>query len=146
MVEPGQTRSSGPPRRIAAGVVVLVMALMAFSLWTVIPFGWIWVGSKVSSSQAPSTGPYAITFFGIVISIIVVVWLLAWLNRLYARIVGTTELDVDRVRLVRSLSDERKPTHRWTVMEAVILLSVGAAGMAMAIWFFVAAGSPLPNQ
>ena len=31
-------------------------------------------------------------------------------------------------------------------LEAVILASVLLAGAAMAIWFFVAAGSPLPNQ
>ena len=68
------------------------MLLAAFSLWTVIPFGWIWIGSKVSSSQAPSAGPYMIVFFGIVISIILVVFILAWLNRLYERLVGTTKV------------------------------------------------------
>jgi hypothetical protein len=33
-----------------------------------------------------------------------------------------------------------------SVLEGVILASVLLAGLAMAIWFFVAAGSPLPNQ
>jgi hypothetical protein len=32
------------------------------------------------------------------------------------------------------------------VLEAVILASVLLAGAAMTIWFFIAAGSPLPNQ
>ena len=126
--------------------LVAVMLVAAFSLWTVIPFGWIWVGSKISSSQAPSMGPYAVVFFGIVVSIIIVVLVLAWLNRLYADLVGTTEIDPQRIRLVKSLSDERQPMRRWSVMEAVILASVLAAALAMLIWFFVAAGSPLPNQ
>jgi hypothetical protein len=131
---------------VVAGVLVAVMVVAAFSLWTVIPFGWIWVGSMISSSQAPSMGPYAVVFFGIVISIIAVVLLLAWLNRIYADLVGTTELDPQRIRLVRSLSDERRPMRNWSVMEAVILASVLAAGFAMLVWFFVSAGSPLPNQ
>ena len=134
-------------RRAAGLLVVLVMTAMAFSLWTVIPLGWIWIGSRVSDTQAPSTGPYAVTFFGIVISIVIVVYLLAWLNRLFARITGSHEISLERVRLYRSLSDERKPMRRsWNVMEAVILISVLAAGAAMFVWFLFAAGSPLPSQ
>jgi hypothetical protein len=122
------------------------MLVAAFSLWTVIPFGWIWLGSKVSESQDPSMGPYALVFFGIVVSIICVVLLLAWLNRIYADLVGSTDIDAHRLRLIRSLSDERQPMRNWSVMEAVILASVLAAGLAMLVWFFVAAGSPLPSQ
>ena len=81
------------------------MLLAAFSLWTVIPLGWIWVGSKLSKTQAPSAGPYMLVFFGIVVSIVVVVLVLAWLNRLYEVLIGTTEVEVERVRLWRSLSD-----------------------------------------
>jgi hypothetical protein len=91
-------------------------------------------------------GPYALVFFGIVVSIICVVLLLAWLNRIYADLVGSTDIDAHRLRLIRSLSDERQPMRNWSVMEAVILASVLAAGLAMLVWFFVAAGSPLPNQ
>jgi hypothetical protein len=133
-------------RRAAGLFIVLVMTAMAFSLWTVIPLGWIWVGSHVSDTQAPSTGPYAVTFFGIVISIVIVVYLLAWLNRLFARVTGSHEISLDRVRLYRSLSDDRRPTRRWNVMEAVILGSVLAAGLAMLVWFIFVAGSPLPSQ
>jgi hypothetical protein len=121
------------------------MLLLAFSLWTVIPLGWIWIGSKVSNTQAPSAGPYMLVFFGIVISIVVVAVLLSWLNGLFARPRGSTELHLERVRLVRSLSDERRPPRRWSVMEAVIVASLATAGIAMAVWFFWIAGSPLPN-
>jgi hypothetical protein len=144
-----EDRGPGGPRvhRKAAGLfIILLMTAMAFSLWTVIPLGWIWVGSRLSNTQAPSTGPYAVTFFGIVTSIVIVVWLLAWLNRLFARVTGSHELSLDRVRLYRSLSDERKPTRRWNVMEAVILISVLGAGATMFVWFLFVAGSPLPSQ
>ncbi len=111
-----------------------------------IPFGWIWVGSKVSNTQAPSSGPYAVVFFGIVISIIARGPLLTWLNPLYERLIGSTEIDVDRVRLWKSLSDERHTVRRWTLLEAVILSSVICAIVAMGVWFLFIAGSPLPNQ
>jgi hypothetical protein len=136
----------GGARRVAATTIAAVMLLAAFSLWTVIPFGWIWIGSKVSSSQAPSAGPYMIVFFGIVISIVIVVFILAWLNRLYETLVGTTEVHMERVMLWRSLSDERRKVRRWSVMEVVLLSSVLVAFLAMGIWFLFIAGSPLPSQ
>jgi uncharacterized membrane protein YbhN (UPF0104 family) len=122
------------------------MLAAAFSLWTVIPFGWIWVGSKVSNTQAPSSGPYAVVFFGIVISIVLVVLVLTWLNHLYERLLGSTVLDMERVRLFKSLSDDRLKRRRWTVLEAVLLSSVICAILAALFWFLFIAGSPLPNQ
>jgi hypothetical protein len=136
----------GGARRVAAATIAAVMLLAAFSLWTVIPFGWIWIGSKISSSQAPSAGPYMVVFFGIVISIIAVVFILAWLNRLYERLIGTTTVHVERVLLWRSLSDERKKVRRWSLMEVVLLSSVLVAFVAMGAWFLFIAGSPLPSQ
>jgi hypothetical protein len=132
---------------MAAAFVVAVMMLGAVSMWTVIPFGWIWIGSMLSSSQQPSGGPYMVVFLGIVCSIIAMAWVLSRLNRLYARITGSTNLPGRYLPAWRkSLSDEREGPHGMNVLEAVILASVLLAGAAMAIWFFIAAGSPIPNQ
>jgi hypothetical protein len=139
---PGTTGTS-----LAATFVVAVMMLGAVSMWTLIPFGWIWIGSKISSSQEPSGGPYMVVFFGIVCSIIVMAWVLSRLNRLYVRITGTAKLPSRYLPAWRkSLSDERGSSQGPNVLEAVILGSVLLAGAAMAVWFFVAAGSPLPSQ
>ncbi len=132
---------------MAATFVVAVMMLGAVSMWTVIPFGWIWIGSKISSSQEPSGGPYMVVFFGIVCSIILMAWVLSRLNRLYVRITGTANLPSRYLPAWRkSLSDERDSPQGPNVLETVILGSVLLAGAAMAVWFFVAAGSPLPSQ
>jgi hypothetical protein len=131
--------------RIAASWIVAAMIVLAFSLWTVIPFGWIWIGSKISTTQAPSSGPYMVVFFGIVISIVLVAVMLSWLNGIFARLMGSTEIHLERVRLVRSLSDERRPHRNWSVMEVVIVASLAGAVLAMGFWFFVLAGSPLPS-
>jgi len=131
----------------AAGVVVAMMVLGAFSMWTVIPFGWIWIGSKVSQTQQPSGGPYMVVFAGIVISICAMAWILSRLNRVYVRITGSSRLPSRYLPGWRkSLSDERSRLQGPSVLEAVILSSVLLAGVAMAIWFFIAAGSPLPTQ
>jgi len=51
---------------MAATFVIALMMLGAVAMWTVIPFGWIWIGSRLSPSQAPSGGPYTVVFVGIV--------------------------------------------------------------------------------
>jgi hypothetical protein len=131
----------------AAGIVVAVMVVGAFSMWTLIPFGWIWIGSKLSHSQQPSGGPYMIVFVGIVCSICAMAWILSRLNRVYVRITGSTQLPRRYLPAWRkSLSDERTSPHGMSVLETVILTSVILAGVAMLIWFFIAAGSPIPNQ
>src|SRR3954449_4820807 len=144
-------RRQGPAGTAAAGMaatfVIAVMVLGAVSMWTVIPYAWIWIGSMLSTTQAPSGGPYMIVFVGIVCSIVAMAWVLSRLNRLYVRITGSTKLSVRYLPAWRkSLSDEREGPHGMDVLEAVILSSVLLAGAAMAIWFFVAAGSPLPTQ
>ena len=89
-----------------------------------------------------------VVFVGIVCSIIAMAWVLSRLNRLYGRITGSTKLSSTRYLPAwkKSLSDERESPHGMSVLEGVILASVLLAGLAMAIWFFIAAGSPLPNQ
>jgi hypothetical protein len=131
----------------AAAVVVAAMVLGAVSMWTVIPFGWIWIGSKVSHTQQPSGGPYMVVFAGIVVSICAMAWILSRLNRVYVRITGSTRLPRRYLPAWRkSLSDDRSSTYGMSVLEAVILMSVLLAALAMAVWFFLIAGSPLPNQ
>ena len=132
---------------MAATFVVALMVLGAISMWTVIPFGWIWIGSMLSTTQAPSGGPYMVVFVGSVCSIIAMAWALSRLNRLYVRITGSPQLPARYLPAWRkSLSDERARPAGPNVLEAVILASVLLAGAAMAVWFFIAAGSPIPNQ
>jgi hypothetical protein len=131
----------------AAALVVTVMVVGAFSMWTAIPFAWLWIGSRLSHTQAPEGGPYMVVFFGIVTSIIAMSWVLSRLNRLYVRITGSEQLPERYLPAWRkSLSDERATPRGMNVLEAVILTSVLLAAVAMAAWFFVIAGSPLPSQ
>lgn len=139
-------RTSRAGRGIAAGLVFLAMLLAAFSLWTAIPLSWVYIGSKVSETQFPSGGPYAVVAVGIFASIMVVAWLIGRLNNLYIRITGTNRLAPIRPTWLKSMRDTAPVQSSVTVVEAVLMASVMLAGIALTLWFFFLAGSPLPDQ
>jgi hypothetical protein len=122
------------------------MLLAAFSLWTAIPLSWVYIASKVSHTQFPSGGPYAVVAVGIIAAILVVAWLLGRLNSLYIRITGTNRLAPIRPTWLKSMRDTGSAQSSVTVVEAVLMSSVMLAGLALTIWFFAAAGSPIPNR
>ncbi len=131
---------------VAALFVVAVMMLAAFSLWTIVPLGWLWIGSRISTTQDPSAGPYAVVFIGIVLSILLIAWVLSRLNRVYMRLTGGVEIGRLRSAWLKSMRDTGNPAHRTTVLEAIVVGSVILAVLAAIVWFLVLAGSPLPSQ
>jgi hypothetical protein len=135
-----------PARGAAAGVVFVAMLVAAFSLWTAIPLTWVYIGSKVSHTQFPSGFPYAVVAIGIVVSVLVVAWLIGRLNNLYVRITGTNRLTPIRPAWLKSMRDTGSMQADVTVVEAVLMGSVMLAALALTIWFFLLAGSPIPNQ
>lgn len=144
MATNARTRRAG--QGVAAGFVFLAMLLAAFSLWTAIPLSWVYIASKLSETQFPSGGPYAVVAVGIVASILVVAWLIGRLNNLYVRLTGTNRLEPIRPGWLKSMRDSGPVRSSVTVVEAVLMSSVMLAGLALTLWFFLWAGSPLPNQ
>ena len=141
-----QEKSHHAGRAFAAGLVFLAMLLAAFSLWTAIPLSWVYIGSKVSETQFPSGGPYAVVAVGIVVSILLVAWLIGRLNNLYIRITGTNRLAPMRPTWLKSMRDTSPVTNSVTVVEAVLMASVMLAALAQPRWSGFLAGSPLPDQ
>jgi hypothetical protein len=133
-------------RSLAAGLVFLAMLVAAFALWTVIPLTWVYIASKVSHTQFPSGGPYAVVAVGILVSILVDAWLIGRLNTLYVRLTGTNRLHPIRPTWLRSMRDSGPAYNSVTVVEAVMMASVLLAALALTVWFFLLAGSPIPNQ
>jgi hypothetical protein len=133
-------------RGLAATFLVLLMIVAALSMWTVIPLGWVWIGSRLSNTQDPAGGPYMVVLVGIVVSILVISWLLGRLNRIYVHLTGTNTVAPIRAPWLKSMRDSEAPRAYPTVLETVIVVSVILALLAMTVWFFVAAGSPLPHQ
>jgi hypothetical protein len=131
---------------VAAGLVFIAMLLAAFSLWTAIPLSWVYIASKLSQTQFPSGGPYAVVAVGIIASILFVAWLIGRLNTLYIRITGTNRLGPIRPTWLKSMRDTAPVRSSVTVVEAVLMGSVLLAMLALTAWFFLWAGSPIPNQ
>ncbi len=140
------THTQSAARGLAAGLVFLAMLLAAFALWTAIPLSWVYIGSKVSDTQFPSGGPYVVVAIGIIASILVVAWLIGRLNDLYIRITGTNRLAPMRPTWLKSMRDAAPAQSSVTVVEAVLMSSVMLAALALTVWFFLLAGSPIPNQ
>lgn len=140
------THTHDPARGFAAAAVFLAMLLAAFSLWTAIPLSWVYIASKVSHTQFPSSGPYAVVIVGILASVLFIAWLIGRLNNLYIRLTGTNRLGPMRPTWMRSMRDAAPVRGSVTVVEAVLMSSVMLAALALTIWFFVLAGSPIPNQ
>jgi hypothetical protein len=140
------THTHNPARGLAAGLVFVAMLLAAFSLWTAIPLSWVYIASKVSHTQFPSGGPYAVVAVGIITSVLVVAWLIGRLNDLYIRITGTNRLAPMRPAWLKSMRDTGPIQSSVTVVEAVLMGSVMLAALALTVWFFLLAGSPIPNQ
>jgi hypothetical protein len=141
-----RSRVRHPVKGTAALIVVGGMVVAALSMWTLVPLGWIWIGSKVSDTQEPSGGPYMLVFVGIVISILVLSWVLGRLNRLYVRITGSNAISNVRPGWMKGMTEDRLQARGATVMETVVVTSVGLAILGMVLWFFFLAGSPLPSQ
>jgi hypothetical protein len=133
-------------RNMAATAVFFAMLLAAFSLWTLIPLGWVYIASKLSHSQFPSIGPYMVVIVGIIATVLVDGWLIGRLNDLYTRVTGSNRLVQTRPNWLKSLRDTGPVHNSVTVVEAVMMSSVLLAALALVTWFFLLAGSPLPNN
>lgn len=136
---------TNPLRRIAAAFVALMMLIAAFSLWTLIPLAWLWIGSQVAETQFPSMGPYAVVLFGVIFSIMLVAWLLGLMNELYLKLTGSHTVEPIRPGWLTAMSDTSTLRQTPTLLEAVIIGSVFFAVVSLLVWFFTAAGSPLPS-
>jgi hypothetical protein len=141
-----ESHSAGAAKGLIASLIFLLMLLASLSLWTAIPLSWIYIGSKVSHTQFPSQGPYFVVAVGILVSIMLIAWLIGRLNRLYIQVTGTNRLAPMRPTWLKSMRDTSPRAGTTTVVEAVLMGSVLLAAIALTIWFFLLAGSPIPNQ
>jgi hypothetical protein len=141
-----EPQRGGVAKGFAATLIFIAMLLTALSLWTAIPLGWIYIGSKVSETQFPSGGPYFVVAVGIIVSVVLVAWLIGRLNRLYIQVTGTNRLGPMRSAWLKSMRDTTQQASTTTVVEAVLMGSVLLAAACLTFWFFLLAGSPIPNQ
>jgi heme/copper-type cytochrome/quinol oxidase subunit 2 len=109
----------------ASGILVILMMLGAgLVLWVGVPVAWLYIGSRVQGSTGSLGTALLVTMVGVIVSILLIVPALGWLNRKHLEL-----------REARGLE-----THGATALEAVMTVSVAIAVIAFSIWFFVIAG------
>jgi hypothetical protein len=129
----------------AALLLIIVMALGSVFLWIVVPIGWLWIASHVTDTSAPTLGPYLLIIFAVPVTMWIVGKLLFRTNRLYERVTGTDSEVRVQLPWHKSLRDSATSDRRTTVLDVVMIGSVGIALVAFGIWFFLFAGSSLPG-
>ena len=134
-------RSSYSP---AALLLVLLMAVGSVVMWIGVPLGLIYLASQISDSSRPSVGPYLLVLLGLPVGMAIIGKCLGTLDRLHTRLTGR-ERDRHRSTWLRSMRAERTTSRRGGVLDKVMILSVGLALIAFAVWFFGFAGSSLPT-
>jgi hypothetical protein len=129
----------------AAVLLIVLMALGSVFLWIVVPVGWLWIASHVTDTSAPTLGPYLLIIFAVPVTMWIVGKLLFRTNRLYERVTGTDSEVRVQLPWHKSLRDSATSGRRTTVLDVVMISSVGIALVAFGIWFFLFAGSSLPG-
>ena len=123
------------PRRLtlvgaSGAVLVLIMLGGGLLLWVGLPVGWLYVGSQVQAETGSLGVALGVMMVGVVVSILVIVPVLGWLNHKHSEL-----------RVARGLDD-----HGQTALEAVMTVSATIAIVGFGVWFlFFSGASPLPT-
>jgi hypothetical protein len=132
-------------RRLAAVLLIALMAIGSVLLWLGIPLGWLYLVSRLVDSSEPSMGPYVLVLVGIPASMVIVGKLLSKLNRAYGELTHSASSQRTRTPWLKSMRGERDAARPRTVLDVVMVWSVAVALVCFGIWFFVFAGSSLPT-
>jgi heme/copper-type cytochrome/quinol oxidase subunit 2 len=112
-------------------LLILIMLGGGLLLWLGVPVGWLYIGGRVQGSTNSLGTAISVMMVGSVVSIIVIVMALLWLNRKHVEL-----------REARGLE-----SHGQTALEAVMTVSAGVALLGFGAWFFLFSGtSPLPTN
>jgi hypothetical protein len=132
-------------KKLTALFLILLMIVGSLVLWIGIPVGWIVLASHLTSTSAPTLGPYVLLIFGIPVSMFLFGRFLYRLNTLYGNVTGSSADSQVRSPWLKSMRAERDNTRPRSVLDVVMIASVSVAALAFAIWFFFFAGSSLPG-
>jgi hypothetical protein len=136
------------PRSSWSPLSLLLIALMAFGsvlMWLGVPVGVIYLASRIADSPTPSMGPYLLILIGLPVGMVAVGKVLGALDRYHGRVTGLDDGKPMQATWMVSMRGERQRKRRRSVLDTVMMISVGVALVLSAIWFFGFAGSSLPG-
>ncbi len=114
-------------------------------MWLGLPVGLIYLASQVADSPRPSMGPYLLIIVGLPLGMMAIGKVLGSLDRYHGRITGLDDGKPAQAAWMKSMRGERERKRRRSVLDTVMIVSVGIALALAAVWFFAVAGSSLPG-
>jgi hypothetical protein len=125
--------------------LIALMAIGSVVMWIGVPVGLIYLASRLADSSKPSMGPYVLILVGLVVGMMAVGKLLGALDRYHGRITGLDDGKPEQAAWMKSMRGDRERKRRRSVLDGVMIVSVGVALLLFGIWFFAFAGSSLPG-
>jgi hypothetical protein len=125
--------------------LIAVMAIGSVVMWIGVPVGLIYLASRLADSPKPSMGPYVLILVGLPVGMMIVGKALGVLDRYHGWLTGLDDGKPQQAAWMKSMRGDRERKRRRSVLDAVMMISVGVALAAAAVWFFAFAGSSLPG-
>ena len=125
--------------------LIALMAIGSVVMWIGVPVALIYAASRLADSPKPSMGPYVLILVGLPLGMMAVGKLLGALDRYHGRVTGLDDGKPEQAAWMKSMRGERERKRRRSVLDSVMIVSVGVALLLFGIWFFAFAGSSLPG-
>jgi hypothetical protein len=133
----------GLSARFAAGLLLVALAVGSLALWIAIPFGWFWLAGRLTDDY-PSV--YLVAMAACPLSMIAFAVVLSRLNGLYYDLRGRDMPAPARSAWLKAMSGERGRQRERTVLDVFMVISATLALVALMVWLFAFAGSPLEGR
>lgn len=137
---------------IAFALTIVAAAAIGFG----IPLLWVWIGSQVQGNTGAGASNLSFSvamliLFGIILSYVIVLYLAGWVIAHFGgEPVAGPQRGSANSPWMRGMTDSRAITPRHTTrierIERTFVITTILVTVAVSIWFFGFAGSPLPNQ
>ena len=137
-----RTRSTWSPLSL---FLIALMAIGSVVMWIGVPVALIYAASRLADSPNPSMGPYVLILVGLPLGMMAVGKLLGALDRYHGRVTGLDDGKPQQAAWMKSMRGDRERKRRRSVLDSVMMISVGVALLLFGIWFFAFAGSSLPG-
>src|SRR5205085_10585843 len=105
------------------------------------PIGGLCPASRLAAASQPSMGLCTGAGLAIAVLMFLAAQVLQRLDAAYARLTGAHRGEIYRPGWLRSMRAERTSRRGSTILDVVMIISVGLALLALAVWFFAFAGS-----